>query len=559
MAGRQHSSNAGDRWRAARAAKTSQLETDAADVVFAAIDVNADGRIDRMELKSGLQQLAARLGADFIEEREEELFFAHAMMSAAEWKRATNEWMVRKVAAFVREFLDEGQHSSVEYATSCRLASALEERYHLGLDAAVVPVAIGRITRAELSAALCTACKERIEAILEGILRESFGESCGNLSIDDVSVVDALLQERHGFQLSADIQRTCMRMYGTISIEHWKSVVHELLGGYTSGLPAMVFAKDPELRATLKSGIPLNQPFDFRAWERAQGQNRWWQSVAILLRQRSLIWRIRLPLLLCISVSVALDLYNNVFRYLLNLPTLTLPSELFSLTASPLGLLLVFRTNGAYGRYDEARKIWGDTLNRCRDLARQASWMGDASRRAAVGRFLSAFGVLLKCHLRGPERHDVVAEVGQYLSPVEVQEMQAVRVPPPLWALNRVAWMVDADTLPPMKHMQMSQNISELIANVGKCERLLGTPMPLSYSRLSTRFLFMWLLLLPFYLYRSFGASAILAEAFIAFFLLELEDIGHHIEEPFSVLPLDKIADKITTQVAEVEAMWKIG
>lgn len=41
------------------------------------------------------------------------------------------------------------------------------------------------------------------------------------------------------------------------------------------------------------------------------------------------------------------------------------------LTSFALSLLLVFRTNSSYGRFDEARKIWGGILNRARNLANQ--------------------------------------------------------------------------------------------------------------------------------------------------------------------------------------------
>ena len=41
------------------------------------------------------------------------------------------------------------------------------------------------------------------------------------------------------------------------------------------------------------------------------------------------------------------------------------------LTSFALSLLLVFRTNSSYGRFDEARKIWGGILNRARNIANQ--------------------------------------------------------------------------------------------------------------------------------------------------------------------------------------------
>ena len=40
-------------------------------------------------------------------------------------------------------------------------------------------------------------------------------------------------------------------------------------------------------------------------------------------------------------------------------PVLSLPMNPFTLSSSFLGLLLVFRTNKAYQRWDEARKNWG--------------------------------------------------------------------------------------------------------------------------------------------------------------------------------------------------------
>ena len=40
-------------------------------------------------------------------------------------------------------------------------------------------------------------------------------------------------------------------------------------------------------------------------------------------------------------------------------PVLALPMNPFTLSSSFLGLLLVFRTNKAYQRWDEARKNWG--------------------------------------------------------------------------------------------------------------------------------------------------------------------------------------------------------
>merc|ERR1712032_876864 len=163
--------------------------------------------------------------------------------------------------------------------------------------------------------------------------------------------------------------------------------------------------------------------------------------------------------------------------------------------------------------------------------------------------------------IRTPSRHDILAEVAQYLTVKEVQAMVASGLPPPLWILNSLAWTVNSANLNEFKAMQMNKNISELIADMGKCERLPSTPMPLSYSRLSARFLITWLVLLPFYLARSSqGIMGVLVkELFVAFFFLQTEDIGHHIEEPFSVLPLDGITAKIAKQAKQVKQQYEMS
>ena len=58
--------------------------------------------------------------------------------------------------------------------------------------------------------------------------------------------------------------------------------------------------------------------------------------------------------------------------YLTDVPDLKATNAPFGLTSFALSLLLVFRTNTSYQRWDEARKMWGSMVNRSRDFTRQA-------------------------------------------------------------------------------------------------------------------------------------------------------------------------------------------
>ena len=57
----------------------------------------------------------------------------------------------------------------------------------------------------------------------------------------------------------------------------------------------------------------------------------------------------------------------------LGLPPLQLPALPFSILMPALSLLLVFRTNTGYSRWNEARTLWGGLINTCRNVVRQSN------------------------------------------------------------------------------------------------------------------------------------------------------------------------------------------
>lgn len=82
---------------------------------------------------------------------------------------------------------------------------------------------------------------------------------------------------------------------------------------------------------------------------------------------------------------------------------LCIPIQPHSLMVSALGLLLVFRTNSAYQRFAEGRKIWEDILSIARDLSRLSKLyepqIGTLKLRR-VNRLLAAFPYLLRFRIK---------------------------------------------------------------------------------------------------------------------------------------------------------------
>src|SRR3954464_183893 len=65
-------------------------------------------------------------------------------------------------------------------------------------------------------------------------------------------------------------------------------------------------------------------------------------------------------------VAAAVNAIEHPFK------AIAIPDLTVSLLGAALGILLGFRTNSAYDRWWEARKLWGSLVNSSRSLARQA-------------------------------------------------------------------------------------------------------------------------------------------------------------------------------------------
>ena len=122
----------------------------------------------------------------------------------------------------------------------------------------------------------------------------------------------------------------------------------------------------------------------------------WWHNT-VNLRHSAILRSILFPLLSMTGWSL---LITCIYRSLLHhgnaslAAKMCIPSGPHSLTVSALGLLLVFRTNSAYQRFSEGRKIWEQILSTSRDLSRLSKLYEDdigIAKLRRVQRLLAAF------------------------------------------------------------------------------------------------------------------------------------------------------------------------
>lgn len=207
-----------------------------------------------------------------------------------------------------------------------------------------------------------------------------------------------------------------------------------------------------------------------------------------------------------------------------------------------LGLLLVFRTNTAYDRWWEGRRLWGQLVNVSRGFSRQLDAMlGDSPSRLPAregyARLLATFPGSLAAHLRQP---------GSVTGPDAPAEL--------LTALHR---RVHADIahghLASDARIALSPLLQQFDDVMGACERIRNTPIPYSYSSYVKQFVLLYALILPFGLARDFGYGAVIASMLTFFATMGLELLAEEVEEPFggdrNDLPLDDLAAIIRRDV----------
>jgi len=255
------------------------------------------------------------------------------------------------------------------------------------------------------------------------------------------------------------------------------------------------------------------------------------------------------------------------------IPALSLPMTPFTLSSASLGLLLVFRTNTGYQRWDEARKNWGMNINHTRDLARMgAAWYDSRGvskeKREEDLKILAlaiwSFVRAMKRHLSpvGEDEEDFKKELYEKL-PKEQAEAIINAAHRPNRALFDLSVAIENLPMHWMRKNEINKAVTIFEDNLGSSERLLTSPVPLFYSRHTARFLFFWLTALPLALYDSFGSSwnhvaLIPSIAVLSTFMFGIEELANQLEEPFTILPMQSFCDKIYNWCMEIVS-WEAG
>lgn len=266
------------------------------------------------------------------------------------------------------------------------------------------------------------------------------------------------------------------------------------------------------------------------------------------------------PLLLGICIYSGLVAYLELEYWKLSsnsyIKNITVMHTLLSLAIS---ILLVFRTNTAYDRWWEGRKLWGNLVNNSRNFAMKMSVILDPEDRAQRTFFrkaIAAYAFTLHHHLRREETRTMLEddEHGSVLRSIDRNKHIPNQVA--LLMYKHVQHLYNDKKLTGEQLLYLKENLETFSEICGACERIKNTPIPFSYSVFIKKFIFIYVITLPLGYVFSLGYFVIPVVAFIFFVLASLELIAEEIEDPFggdqNDVPTDVIAKNIERQVSEL-------
>ena len=241
---------------------------------------------------------------------------------------------------------------------------------------------------------------------------------------------------------------------------------------------------------------------------------------------------------------------------------LALPIKSGLIPSIVLGLLLVFRTNTAYDRFWEGRKLWGSLINKVRNLSRLI-WVAvqeknheDRLAKKQALRLLEAFAIAMKLHLRGDK---VNQELVPLMSPDFYEALQQINHPPleiAFWISDYLQQQLNHHRINPYQLNAMFQLLDDMVDTLGACERILKTPIPAAYASHLKQLVFLYCLTLPFELVDQLVWFTAPLVGLVSFAIFGIEAIGAEIENPFGYdandLPLDQICQTIQRNLEDL-------
>ncbi len=260
-----------------------------------------------------------------------------------------------------------------------------------------------------------------------------------------------------------------------------------------------------------------------------------------------------LPVLISVGVYAAIVVALEVHFFHLGTKN---PTVMHSILGFVLSMLLVFRTNTAYERWWEGRKIWGSVVNNSRNLSlKLASLVKNEADRVELKHLITNYVFSAKNHLRNVYKQDEFIATNQFT----ISDFAQSAHRPNMIAKRLYAKIYDLHSQNQLSNEHLyilNDELKSFTDNCGACERVKNTPIPYSYNIFLKKMIFLYIITLPLFFGSEFKYTTVPITMIVLYVFASIELIAEEIEDPFGVddndLPLDDICQKIKTNLNEI-------
>lgn len=278
----------------------------------------------------------------------------------------------------------------------------------------------------------------------------------------------------------------------------------------------------------------------------------WWKLIFGF--QKSDTFRKMLPGIIGIAALTFIITYVEKELLHVNFKNTT---TIHALVGFVLSLLLVFRTNSAYDRWWEGRKIWGSFVNNSRNLSLKLNaFLNEQEHLKDNFRILICNYVFAaKEHLRDGVKSEELSPTKQL---IVSDMMNATHIPNHIikHLYKEVNELVKNKIISHEQLLSINPELQSFTDNLGACERIKKTPIPYSYNIFLKKIIFIYIASMPFGFAMEFGYWSVLIVALLFYIFGSIELIAEEIEDPFGVddndLPTDSIAQNIKNNLSEI-------
>jgi len=264
-------------------------------------------------------------------------------------------------------------------------------------------------------------------------------------------------------------------------------------------------------------------------------------------------FRMLLPSLCFIGIYAAAIVYFEIHFYKILTKNSTV---MHSILGFVLSMLLVFRTNTAYDRWWEGRKLWGSMVNNSRNLAlKLATILIHEKDKQEFKHLILNYIYAAKNHLRGTYiQNEFIETSNMNLSKFAEAQHKPNMIAKELYAkINQLHQKKD---IFPEHLLILNDELKSFSENVGAAERIKNTPIPYSYNIFLKKMIFIYIMSLPIFFGSEFGFATVPITIIVLYVFASIELIAEEIEDPFGAdendLPLDDICKRIKTNIHEI-------